>query len=137
MPNSFQTGFAPFFVALLLQMAPSPSFSADQNYIAIIIDDIGHNWSAGERVMDIQAHLTFAVLPETQHAVRLTSYAQNAGKEVMLHLPMENNMNQPLGGLALTSGLSEQGVSLVVDQAVKLVPFPSGINNHMGNALTR
>jgi polysaccharide deacetylase 2 family uncharacterized protein YibQ len=55
----------------------------------------------------------------------------------MLHLPMENNMNQPLGGLALTSGLSEQGVSLVVDQAVKLVPFPSGINNHMGNALTR
>ena len=125
------------FVALLLQMAPPPSFSADQNYIAIIIDDIGHNWSAGERAMDIQAHLTFAVLPETQHAVRLANYAHNAGKEVMLHLPMENNMHQPLGSLALTSGLSEKGVAMVVDQAIRLVPFASGINNHMGSALTQ
>jgi len=55
----------------------------------------------------------------------------------MLHLPMENNMNQPLGSLALTSGLSEQGVAMVVDQAVRLVPFASGINNHMGSALTQ
>ena len=137
MPTSLQIGFAPLFVALLLQITPPPSFSADQNYIAIIIDDIGHNRRAGERAIDIQAYLTFAVIPETQHAFRLASYAHDAGKEVMIHLPMENTMNHPLGNLALTSGLSEQGVAMVLDKAVRLVPFATGINNHMGSALTQ
>ncbi|MDC0067832.1 divergent polysaccharide deacetylase family protein [Gammaproteobacteria bacterium] len=137
MPKPFQIGFTPFLVALLLQLAPPPSFSANNSYIAIIIDDIGHNQRAGERAIDIQAHLTFAVIPETQHAARLASYAHNAGKEVMVHLPMANTMNQPLGGLALTNGLSEQDIAKVLDQAVRLVPFAAGINNHMGSALTQ
>ena len=137
MPKPFQIGFTPFLVALLLHLAPPPSFSANHSYIAIIIDDIGHNQRAGERAIDIQAHLTFAVIPETQHAARLASYAHNAGKEVMVHLPMANTMNQPLGGLALTNGLSEQDIAKVLDQAVRLVPFAAGINNHMGSALTQ
>ncbi|MDA9680134.1 divergent polysaccharide deacetylase family protein [Gammaproteobacteria bacterium] len=123
--------------AIFLLLAPPQSFSAYHNYIAIIIDDIGHNRHAGERAIDIQAHLTFAVIPETQHAFRLASYAHDAGREVMIHLPMENTMNHPLGRLALRSGLSEQSVAKVLDQAVKLVPFASGINNHMGSALTQ
>ena len=137
MPNQSQPGFTTLIVALLLQLASPQSFAADHNYIAIIIDDIGHNLRAGKRAIDIQAHLTFAVIPETQHALRLASYAHNTGKEVMIHLPMENTMSQPLGSLALTSGLSEQGIAMVLDQAVRLVPFASGINNHMGSALTQ
>ena len=137
MPKPFQIGFTQFLVALLLQLAPPPSFSANHSYIAIIIDDIGHNQRAGERAIDIQAHLTFAVIPETQHAARLASYAHNAGKEVMVHLPMANTMNQPLGGLALTNDLSEQDIAEVLNQAVRLVPFAAGINNHMGSALTQ
>jgi polysaccharide deacetylase 2 family uncharacterized protein YibQ len=131
LPNPFQIGFTPLIAAILLQLTPSQSFSADHNYIAIIIDDIGHNRRAGERAIDIQAYLTFAVIPQTQHAFRLASYAHDAGKEVMIHLPMENTMNHPLGNLALTSGLSEQGVAMVLD------PFATGINNHMGSALTQ
>jgi polysaccharide deacetylase 2 family uncharacterized protein YibQ len=137
LPKPFKIGFTPLLVAFLLQLAPPPSFSADQTYIAIIIDDIGNNRDAGERAIDIQAHLTFAVIPETKHAVRLASYAHTAGKEVMVHLPMANTMNQPLGDLALTSGLSEQDIGIVLDQAVRRVPFATGINNHMGSALTQ
>ena len=137
MPNPFQIGFTPLIVAVLLQLTPPQSFPAEHNYIAIIIDDLGHNWRTGERAIDIQAHLTFAVIPGTQHAFRLASYARDAGKEVIIHLPMENTMNHPLGSLALTSGLTEQGVAIVLDQAVKLVPFASGINNHLGSALTQ
>jgi len=137
LPKPFQPGFISFLVALLLQLAPLPSFSANPTYIAIIIDDIGNNRRAGERAIDIQAHLTFAVIPETQHAIRLASYAHTAGKEVMVHLPMANTMNQPLGDLALTSGLSERDVGNVLDRAVRLVPFAKGINNHMGSALTQ
>ena len=81
MPNPSQAGFTPLIVALLLQLASPQSFAADHNYIAIIIDDIGHSRSAGERAIDIQAHLTFAVIPETQHAARLASYTHNAGKK--------------------------------------------------------
>ena len=135
MSRPTQIGFTPVVVALLLQLVPLSSFSADRSYIAIIIDDLGHDRRAGERAINIQAHLTFAVLPKTQHAVRLASYAHSAGKEVMVHLPMENTMNKPLGGLALTRDLSEQDIAIVLDQAVRLVPFAKGINNHMGSAL--
>lgn len=121
----------------MLQLAPPPSFSADYNYIAIIIDDIGHNRRDGERAIHIQAHLSFAVIPETKDAVRLASHVHTAGKEMMVHLPMENTMSQPLGDLALTSGLSEQDVGMVLDNAVRLAPFSTGINNHMGSALTQ
>ena len=55
----------------------------------------------------------------------------------MVHLPVANTMNQPLGDLALTSGLSERDVGNVLDRAVRLVPFAKGINNHMGSALTQ
>lgn len=137
MSRPTQIGFIPVVVALLLQLLAPSSFSADRNYIAIIIDDIGHDRRAGERAINIQAHLTFAVLPKTQHAVRLASYAHSAGKEVMVHLPMENTMNKPLGGLALTRDLSEQDIAIVLDQAVRLVPFATGINNHMGSSLTQ
>lgn len=137
MSRSTQIGFTTVTLALLLQLVAPSSFSADRNYIAIIIDDIGHNRRAGERAINIQAHLTFAVIPKTQHAVRLASYAHIAGKEVMIHLPMENTLNKPLGGLALTRDLSEQDIGMVLDQAVSLVPFATGINNHMGSYLTQ
>ena len=46
-------------------------------------------------------------------------------------------MNHPLDGLALTNGLLEQNVARLMNQEVRLVPFASGINNHMGSALTQ
>lgn len=88
-------------------------------------------------MIELPANLTFAVIPDTQHANRLARYAHHSGKEVMVHLPMENSGNLPMSSIALTSRLTREEFSAVVDNAMSQVPFASGINNHMGSLLTQ
>lgn len=110
---------------------------AGEIHIAIIIDDIGHNHSRGQQAIDLPASLTYAVIPKTAHGQELARYAHSAGKEVMVHMPMANMQDEPLGELALTSNLSEPEISEIFDRAVNLVPFAIGMNNHMGSSLTQ
>lgn len=98
---------------------------------------MGHNRVRGERAIRLPADLTYAFIPGTSHSIRLARMANREGKEVMLHLPMANTHNQPLGDFALTTDLSRQDFSQTFEAAMNRVPFASGINNHMGSALTQ
>jgi polysaccharide deacetylase 2 family uncharacterized protein YibQ len=126
-------------------MGPTPSFSSpdltnrlpDPIYISIIIDDIGNNHRRGRWAIDLPAELTIAVIPDTTHAVPLATYANQSGKEVIIHMPMENLHHRPLGSIALTSALSRQEFRDMFDDALNRVPFAIGVNNHMGSALTQ
>jgi polysaccharide deacetylase 2 family uncharacterized protein YibQ len=121
---------------LLLQAAPTAAIAAAP-IVAIIIDDLGYNHVQGKRAIDLPAELTYAVIPDTHHATTLARYANDAGKEVMIHLPMENNANLPMSRIALTSGLTREDFQTVLDNALSRVPFARGINNHMGSTLTQ
>lgn len=128
--------------ALLLAASPPstseiPDTSRSTAYIAIIIDDIGNNRKRGELAIELPGPLTYAVIPDTVHATPLAEYAHVAGKEVMVHLPMENTHNRPLGKLALTQNLQESDYPAIVARAVSQVPHAAGLNNHMGSALTQ
>lgn len=125
------------FAALLLPLASPPSTFAQTSYIAIIIDDIGHSRVRGKMAIELPAQLTYAVIPDTAHATSLARYAHDKGKEVMVHLPMENTHNRPLGGLALTRELTEPDYARIITSAIAQVPYASGLNNHMGSALTQ
>lgn len=134
------TGFLFFGVAILLQLGSTPSKSApieDAAFVAIIIDDIGYNRARGEAVINLPANLTYAVIPGAEHATQLARMANHQGKEVMLHLPMENLRDRPLGDIALTRSLNRQEFRRVIETALDQVPFATGINNHMGSALTQ
>ena len=137
MLKSLHISFSKAVVAIVLQLAPTISFADPYSFVAIIIDDIGHNKKTGQRAININAPLTLSVIPGTHHADILARNATASGKEVMIHLPMEPTMQLPLGNLALTSDLSEAGINMIVEDAIKLVPFAKGINNHMGSALTQ
>ncbi|MFT7221297.1 MAG: polysaccharide deacetylase 2 family uncharacterized protein YibQ [Candidatus Azotimanducaceae bacterium] len=115
---------------------PSTGTTADAQ-IAIIIDDLGHNQSRGKRAIDLPAALTFAVIPQTAYGKTLANYAHSSGKEVMVHLPMANTYGRPMEKLALTHNLTEMEIAEVFETAVSLVPYATGINNHMGSALTQ
>ncbi|MBT4162197.1 MAG: divergent polysaccharide deacetylase family protein [Gammaproteobacteria bacterium] len=123
----------------MLQLGPTPSKSdpLPSAYIAIIIDDIGHNRVRGMQAIDLPASLTYAVIPDTRHSTGLARYAHRAGKEVMIHLPMANMRNQPMSEIALTQGLTRNDFLHVIDRALIRVPFARGINNHMGSLLTQ
>ena len=58
--------------------------------IAIIIDDLGYQLAAGRRALELPGPIAFAVLPETPYGRRLAMLANEAGREVLLHLPLES-----------------------------------------------
>lgn len=136
MPRPYSIGLITL-AAILLQLTPTPSRSDPQPIISIIIDDIGHHRSRGFRAINLPARLTYAVIPDATHATSLAEYAFDLGKEVIVHLPMENTSERPIEKLALTRDLSEQDVFDVFEAAIKQVPYARGVNNHMGSALTQ
>ena len=107
------------------------------SYVAIIIDDLGHNFSRGLRAVNLPASLTYAILPYSTHAKRLAEIVNASGKEVMVHLPMQNLGNMSIGPGGLTSNLTRLEFRLAVSTAIFRVPHASGINNHMGSFLTQ
>jgi len=109
---------------------------AATRYIAIIIDDIGYVDTLGARAVALPDDVTFAVLPHTPFGAALAETAHGNGKEVMLHAPMSNLTNMPLGPGGLTPAQSKEEFIATLVAAMAAVPHLKGINNHMGSELT-
>jgi hypothetical protein len=123
---------------LLFTLAASSWATAEPlAYIAIIIDDLGHSKKQGEAFIEIPAPLTFAILPHTAHSQSIATSAHAAQKEVMIHLPMANLQNIPIGPGGLRASLPRSEFLLALDAAIADVPFAKGINNHTGSYLTQ
>lgn len=105
--------------------------------ISIIIDDLGYRRHEGLRALELPGPVAYAVLPHTPYGNRLAAIAFQLDKEVLLHVPMESDLDKALGPGALTSGMARIEMQAVLDAGLASVPHVSGINNHMGSALTR
>ncbi len=114
----------------------SPVVKPQRPSIALIIDDIGYNATLGEQAIALQGAVTFAVLPHTPHGKELAELANQQGKEIMLHAPMSNLANMPLGPGALTAELSKEVFVATLNDDIDAIPHLQGVNNHMGSALT-
>jgi hypothetical protein len=108
-----------------------------QPVITIIIDDMGNHGGWGDAALAIPGPVTYAFLPHTPHARRLALQAHTAGKQVMLHLPMQSHEGNPLGPGALTLHMTETGFKRSLDDSLNAIPHARGLNNHMGSLLTR
>lgn len=118
---------------MLLLLFPLSSWAGQ---LAIIIDDIGYNLSAGQRTIALPGAYTLALLPATPHSQTLAKQALQHHKELMLHAPMAN-----MGGLALGPGgltLEQSRAEFIARLRKSLDSLPQirGVNNHMGSALT-
>jgi polysaccharide deacetylase 2 family uncharacterized protein YibQ len=105
--------------------------------ISIIIDDLGYRRLDGLRALELPGPVAYAILPHTPYAGRLAGIAFQLDKEVLLHVPMESDLDKALGPGALTNSMAQLEVQAVLDAGLASVPHVSGINNHMGSALTR
>jgi uncharacterized protein len=105
--------------------------------LVIIIDDMGHSRSLGRQALALPGALNFAFLPHTPHGAELAQQAHASGKEVMLHAPMSNILDQPLGPGALTPDLSRSHFLARLKVALRDIPHVRGLNNHMGSELTQ
>ena len=106
--------------------------------IAIIIDDIGYDKNIAQKFLDLDAVLTFSILPYSTYDKRIARIAHSKGFDVMLHLPMEPNeypLINPGPGVLLTSMSPDQLIKQL-NEDLDTVPFIKGVNNHMGSKMT-
>ena len=122
--------------AILLPLPPvSPEEKHEGRKIAIIIDDIGFDLRVVEELAEMKAPIAFAVLPFTPHAAKAAERLHAAGKEILLHLPMEPHSypkHNPGEG-ALFTGMTGEAIRKQVATDLAAVPYVSGVNNHMGS----
>lgn len=104
--------------------------------IAIIIDDLGYQLGAGKRSVFLQGSVTLAVLPFSPYASQLAQLALEQDKELMLHAPMEPESHPSWHG-GLDTLMDEKAMRNELSLMLASLPTVSGMNNHMGSALTQ
>jgi polysaccharide deacetylase 2 family uncharacterized protein YibQ len=124
--------------ASLAPAPPEPPPLKGLPQVALIIDDLGYDRAAAERLLELGAPFTFAVLPHSPHQEAIARAAHARGIEVMLHLPMEPveypDVN-PGRGTLLASMTADELLRTLEDD-LRAVPHVRGVNNHMGSRLT-
>jgi len=123
--------------AIAVLLAAIPAAAAPVPRITIIIDDLGNRASDARRVASLPGPVACAVLPDTPYAEAVARACRDAGKDVLLHLPMQGSdpAAKPGDG-QLTVHQSREEMGQRLDAALGRVPFATGVNNHMGSALT-
>jgi uncharacterized protein len=127
-----------FVVFLLFSILSITSITKSESAkLAIIIDDIGYNKKNGLAVAELPFKITLAVLPLTPHGKEIAEIAHSKGKEIMLHAPMSNERNIPLGPGGLTDNISESQLIDILNKDLADIPHVKGVNNHTGSQLTQ
>ena len=123
---------------LLLLVVALQAEAAEKPRIAIIIDDLGYALSIGRRVTGLPGPISIAVLPATPRGKLLAEEAKAAGKDVLLHLPLEaiheDGRVEP-GGISLDMSRGEFSRTFAEDMLS--VPHVIGVNSHRGSLLTQ
>lgn len=120
------------------ERAPAPGLPekrGEGRKIAIIIDDIGYDRQALRALVELPVPIAFAVLPFTPHGAEAARELHAAGRELLLHLPMEPHSypaDNPGKG-ALLTGMTPGEIGRQIAAALAEVPHAAGINNHMGS----
>lgn len=131
----------PILVLLLMATVTSPAQQTDSKHgalLAIIIDDLGNTRLEGERVAALPGPVACSVLPQTPFSGHLAERCRSAGKEILLHLPMQpDDPATDPGPGALMSGQSRDTLRDLLRDGMDDLPGVTGINNHMGSLLTR
>jgi polysaccharide deacetylase 2 family uncharacterized protein YibQ len=119
--------------------APEPTFApVATGRIAIVIDDLGNDREAVERIARWPFRVAGAVLPGLPGSAESARRLSASGKEVLLHLPMEPDgypRIRPGPGVVLRADSDEKIAQTVADD-LETVPGAVGVNNHMGSAAT-
>ena len=106
--------------------------------VAIVIDDLGQNFDRTQAFLALDAPLTFSILPDLPASRSTAVGVHRAGRDAMLHLPMEPRPGPHAspGKDDLSVGMSRGEVNRIIEQDLASVPFVAGVNNHMGSRAT-
>ncbi|HVN68843.1 MAG TPA: divergent polysaccharide deacetylase family protein [Candidatus Binatia bacterium] len=101
--------------------------------LALIVDDCGQ-WIDTERgFIALDIPITLSVLPDVPYTGEIAREAGDAGKGVMLHLPMETLSGLNPGPGKVTTEMTDAQIVSQVEADLAQVPFARGVNNHEGS----
>jgi polysaccharide deacetylase 2 family uncharacterized protein YibQ len=106
--------------------------------VAIVIDDLGQDVKQAKEVLALPGKVTLAVMPGLSQSKNIAELAGQAGREVLLHLPMEplKNHEKTRSPGTLSSDMTPLAFLNTLSENVASVPGAVGVNNHEGSALT-
>jgi len=106
--------------------------------LAIVIDDFGQDRNGVKEMMNINRHLTFAIMPFLPYSQTDAIDAHDKGFEIIVHLPMEPVKGKIswLGPKPILSTLSDNEVYQITTEAFADVPYAAGANIHMGSKIS-
>lgn len=113
------------------------SASVEKTYMAIVIDDFGQGGNGTKDMLELDIPLTAAIMPFGETAVKDAKMAEDNGKEIMIHMPMEPEVGRAnwLGKMPITSDLSDAEVKNRTENAISILSMAKGMNNHMGSKI--
>lgn len=124
-------------ILILALLSCSASYSFSSGSIVLILDDLGNQRSTGMDAIDIPWVTTVAVMPGRPFSEELAEYAHQKNKEVIIHAPMSNTTDFPLGPLGLDRRDGKTQMIENLHLAIASVPYAVGLSNHMGSRLTQ
>ncbi|MBG0775476.1 MAG: divergent polysaccharide deacetylase family protein [Desulfovibrionaceae bacterium] len=117
---------------------PRPG-AAGNARLVVVIDDLGESVTFARRLAALPYPVTFSIWPLATHAREVEDLAVDAGREVLVHQPME-----PMGYPRVRPGRGSVFVSMdpaeirrVVASNLDRLPRAVGLNNHMGSRFTQ
>lgn len=107
--------------------------------MAIVLEDMGEGREGVAEALALETDITFAVLPLCQYSTQDAQAATEAGKEVMLHLPMEpaGNKTDAAAFNGITGDMNTQAIREYIEKAAKSVPGAKGAGDHQGEVISQ
>jgi len=121
-----------------IRLIPDASLTRHAGKIAIIIDDFGYTLSdVVNGMMKLEIPLTYSIIPGVKFSKEIAARLHKAGKPIMLHMPMQALERQvERDGYSLMLDMKPKEIRERVRKAIAAVPYATGMNNHMGSAIT-
>jgi polysaccharide deacetylase 2 family uncharacterized protein YibQ len=120
-------------------ITPEQEASTEDTYqVAIVIDDLGENYSSFRELSSINVPFTYSILPFQTHSIRIANEVDKRNGEVILHLPLEpwNSSQHAMNDGTLLTGMSQDQLHAQLQRNINAVPHLSGVSNHMGSKFT-
>ena len=104
--------------------------------LAIIVDDAGASVDVLKRMLEIDAKLTFAIIPNLNASSDSLTLIQSSGQQAILHLPMQPLDQSQAAPGHISVSMSNAEISAAVSRYMNSLPGIVGVNNHQGSRAT-
>jgi polysaccharide deacetylase 2 family uncharacterized protein YibQ len=107
--------------------------------LAFIFDDLGYRSPKSNVTQDLLAigcPYAVAIIPGVEHSTEIAETFHQAGKEIIIHYPMDAEIPTKPESLRLTVDMSKETIGYLIGQGMLSVPFSQGLSNHQGSLFT-